>query len=79
MNYAELDDGYYYILSSELNEELAAEQAREIVLFNLVALKNLPNRPAIILVEPDFPDNKLIIVWEFGVIGEVKIYPELDS
>lgn len=79
MNFEDLDDWYYYILASEYNQEFAAEQARDIVMLHAVAERNYPNRPCIIVVEPSLADNKLILAWEFGVIGEILVYPPLDS
>ena len=73
MNFEELDDGYYYILASKKNEKLAVENARQLITNNVVCAKGLPSRPTVIIVERGFPDNKFIIVWEFGVLGEIKI------
>lgn len=76
MNFEDLDDGYYYILASKKNEKLAVQNALKLITNKVVCERGLPKRPPIIIVESGFPDNKFLIVWEFGVLGEVKIEPE---
>jgi len=79
LRFEDLDDGYYYILSSIENQDFALTQVKKIVRDFIMIGRGLPKRPGVVMVEDDFPSNKFLVIWEFGVIGEVAIQAKFDS
>jgi len=79
MNFAELDDTYYYVMSSQDNKEFAEDNGYDLMMKYIVGQYGYPVREIAVVVEPGYSKNKLLMFWEFGVIGEVKIEREHDA